>query len=170
MEGLLALSRAFGGSVEGRLRIQKAAYLLKVLGAREFGRMRFRYHYYGPYSRELSGSLQEAVAAGFLREDVEALSDQSIRYHYKLSDRGRQWLEDVSTDIEERFGDKIPLLRRANQRTLELAATIAFIEQEERLTRKKAIERAVQLKPECIAYRDSAETLLVDLSVAPSHK
>jgi uncharacterized protein YwgA len=165
MEGLLALTRAFGGSIEGRLRIQKAAYLLKVLGAAEFSRTRFRYYYYGPYSRELSGSLQEAVAAGFLREDVEGLYDQSVRYHYSLSDKGLRWLEDVSTDVERRFAEKIPLLRQASQRALELAATIEFLEQEEQLNRRRAVERAVQLKPDCVSSRDLAEALLTDLGV-----
>ena len=66
LEGILSLVRACGGRIEARLRIQKSAYLLQLLGAREFGRAYFRYHYYGPYSRELSGSLQEAVAGGYL--------------------------------------------------------------------------------------------------------
>jgi uncharacterized protein YwgA len=167
MEGLLALMRAFGGSIEGRLRVQKAAYLLKILGAAEFGRTRFRYHYYGPYSRELSGSLQEAVAAGFLQEDIEGISDRSVRYHYRLSETGRRWLEGVSTDIEERFGEKIPLLHHAGLKTLELAATIAFLEREEHLNRDEATKRALKLKPDCAQALDPAAKLLSELRVAP---
>jgi len=168
MEGLLALARAFGGRMESRLRIQKSAYLLKLLGAREFARTRFRYHYYGPYSRELSGSLQQAVAAGFLEEHQSQMPfDDLTRYAYRISDAGKDWLEGFSSDVEQRFASKIPLLRQANLKTLELAATVALLEREEYLYRNDAIVRALALKPDCASCRDSAERLLSDLAVAP---
>lgn len=168
MEELLSLTRAFGGRIESRLRIQKSSYLLKLLGAKEFARTPFVYHYYGPYSRELSGSLQQAVAGGFLEEEQAQLPfDDLTRYSYRLSGAGKDWLEGSSSDVEQRFVSKIPLLRQANLKTLELAATIAFLEREEHLCRSDAVRRALVLKPECVPFRESAERLLADLAVAP---
>jgi hypothetical protein len=169
MEGLMQLVRAFGDSIEGRLRIQKAAYFLKVLGAPEFSRTRFRYHYYGPYSRELSGSLQEAVASGLLKEEGEGTGFDSIRYTYRLTEAGERWLEDAPQHVEESFAAQIPLLKRAQLKTLELAATIAFLEREEKTDREAAVSRALALKPNCAAWKTEAETLLSELGVrAPS--
>jgi uncharacterized protein YwgA len=166
MEGLLALVRAFGGRIESRLRIQKSAYLLKLLGAKEFKGIPFRYHYYGPYSRELSGSLQQAVAGAFVDEQKHPLPfDDLRRYSYTLTDGGRDWLEGFSSDVEERFTDEIPLLREAHLKTLELAGTIAFLQREESLDLDSAVRRALKLKPDCTAYREPAEKLLRDLGL-----
>lgn len=165
MEGLLALVRAFGGRIEGRLRIQKSAYLLKVLGAQEFRRTRFRYHYYGPYSRELSGSLQQAVAGQLLEEAPEGFSAEIARYNYRLTKDGQRWLEGFESDAEIRLSDKIPLLQRADLKALELAATVAFLERDENLSRDDATRRALELKRDCVPHREEALRLLADLGV-----
>ena len=169
MYSLLAMVRAFSGSMEGRIRIQKSAYLLKLLGAREFADLRFRYHHYGPYCRELSADLHQAVTSGGLREEEEPVRPDATRYVYKLTEDGNCWLNGFESDVESQFEREVAVLRSANLKTLELAATIAYLERDERLDRLKASARAVELKPKCADVRQPALDLLRELGVAEAH-
>jgi uncharacterized protein YwgA len=61
-----ALIRDCGGSIVGRTRLQKVAYLLELAG---FGNgFDFSYKYYGPYSEELTLGIRMARAFGVVTE------------------------------------------------------------------------------------------------------
>src|SRR5699024_6984368 len=53
--------------VTGRKKLQKMIYILQVCGI-PFGE-KFHYHFYGPYSEELSLRVEELCNLGFLKED-----------------------------------------------------------------------------------------------------
>ena len=80
LAGLLQLVAASGGSVTTRIRIQKEVFLLAVKGCLNLRATNFSYHHFGPFSRQLSETLQFAVSAGLLEEKEEAFSewDQTV--------------------------------------------------------------------------------------------
>jgi len=161
LRGLLSLVDAMGGQLESRIRLQKAVYLLKMAGVLDFRDTSFRYHHYGPYSRPLSDTLQDAVVAGLLEEKRAEYGEDMSRYTYVLTDSGREWLEENGESGEARLREMVPQLGNdVPWRNLELAATILFLEKDENLSRGAATERALQLKPPCAEHRDSAQRLL----------
>ena len=54
------LLRAAGGSLVGKVRMQKVVYLLDQLGMDSDST--FHYHYYGPYSADVTDALEMAIA------------------------------------------------------------------------------------------------------------
>lgn len=62
--------RDAGGTIVGRTRLQKIAYLLEVTGLGEgFG---FGYRHYGPYSEELTVAVRNARLLGLLSEEEKS--------------------------------------------------------------------------------------------------
>lgn len=55
--------------VVGRKRLQKMIYILKKNGI-DFSE-RYSFHFYGPYSEELSTRIEELSNLGFIRENKE---------------------------------------------------------------------------------------------------
>jgi uncharacterized protein YwgA len=166
LRGVLALVAAMDGKLESRIRFQKSAYLLKRVGVLDFAPAYFKYHHYGPYSRELSDVLQQSVASGLLREEREDLRDGQSKYTYELTASGRRWLEEGSEANDPRVLRFGKLFQIATWRSLELAATALYVEREERVSeRAEAIDRALRLKPQCAEFRSEAEELLRQLSV-----
>lgn len=57
-----------GGTITGRVRLQKIMYLLSRKGLG--GNFSFAYHHYGPFSRSVDEAISEAKAFRGLREEV----------------------------------------------------------------------------------------------------
>ncbi len=94
-----------GGRFIGRTLLQKRIFFLNEL--LQLG-IRFSPHYYGPYSKEVSRSIDNLVAVGFLDEVVESFGYEPIwgetrRYIYKLTDDGRE----ILAGIKEKEGRKL---------------------------------------------------------------
>jgi uncharacterized protein YwgA len=166
MRGVVGIVRANDDSVKSRVRIQKLAYLLKRLGDPDLADSEFTYHHYGPYSREVSDALQDAVVFGLLSEHVEHFSQGSVLYSYALTGEGRQWAEQTDagrTGIHERA---MKILRNAHWRALELGATVAYLQDRESVhDREEAFNRALELKPNCQRYRKEATEILNNLKI-----
>lgn len=73
-----AVLEAAGGSLIGRVRLQKAVYLLDRLGL-ESG-MSFDYHHYGPFSRDLDNATADAKAFGLVEEKLELRQSDGAAY------------------------------------------------------------------------------------------
>lgn len=161
LRGLLSMVNAMGGRLESRIRLQKSAYLLRAAGVRDFRGTTFKYHHYGPYSRPLSDTLQEAVVSDLLREERSEYKEEQSKYTYELTPAGRAWLEENGESDDVPVQQLAPLFRDTPWRSLELAATVLFLEEDEKLgDRANAMARALLLKPACAEYRDTAEELL----------
>jgi uncharacterized protein YwgA len=85
--------RASGGSVYGRVRMQKMFYLLDRMGLGSG--LQYEYHHYGPYSAELTEEIKDAVAFGFF-DETPARGGHLMGYPIVfLNDRrwssGRRW-------------------------------------------------------------------------------
>lgn len=162
MRGVMGLVHANGGNVKSRIRMQKLAYFLNRLGDADLSAAQFTYHHYGPYSREVSDALQDAVVFGLLDERVEHFGEGSVVYSYALTKEGKEWAE--QTDAGHTFIHKhaMEVLKDAHWRALELGATVAYLQEREGVRdREEAFSRALELKPNCLRYLKQA-TEIVD--------
>lgn len=166
MRGVIGLVRANGGNVKTRIRMQKLAYLLKRLGDPDLTVAQFTYHHYGPYSREVSDALQDAVVFSLLDERVEYFGQGSVLYSYALTEEGKEWAEQTAaghTRIHERA---MGVLKGTHWRALELGATVAYLQEREGVRdRDEAFVQALELKPNCERYRKKAEEILDKLGM-----
>lgn len=100
LDAILITIKAAGDCIPGRTAIQKLVYFESIFGLVE---AKYRPHYYGPYSAEVSGAIQELAYLNFIKEEVETrettgftVSDDWKRYCYAISEDGREivnWLE-----------------------------------------------------------------------------
>lgn len=167
MRGVIGLVKANDGNVKGRIRVQKLAYLIKRLGDTDLTAADFTYHHYGPYSREVSGALQDAVVFGLLSEHVEHFSQGSVHYSYALTREGEQWAEQTDAGRTPIHKRAMEFLKGAHWRALELGATVAYLQDREGVRdRDEAFERALELKPNCQRYRKEATDILKKLEMS----
>ena len=73
-----AVLAAAGGELTGRVRLQKAVYLMDRLGL-ESG-FSFDYHHYGPFSRDLDNATADAKAFGLVEEEFERRQSDGATY------------------------------------------------------------------------------------------
>jgi len=119
--------------VDSRKRLQKSIYLLQ---RRRGCPLQFSYilHYYGPYSFELSGLIDQLHGAGIIEERPESTGYGNVRYRSKISQKGKPVLENFQRSktgrrVYEQIKPFIPRFQDLNQEdlwVLELAATIAY--------------------------------------------
>jgi uncharacterized protein len=120
---------AAGGEIIGRIRLQKAFYLLEQLGLNS--KFDYEYHHYGPYSRQLDHAVEYGKAFDVIEEHTKRrLSDGASYSIFKTA---------KSTSLPESdFWKKSPeLLKRFNETkmtVLELAATAHFLFHREGIT------------------------------------
>ena len=114
--------REAGGTLIGRTKLQKIAYLLKSAGF--CPHFHFQYHHYGPYSEDLSMAVQDAELLSMLQEKVSPTSwgGEYATYH---SDGSATWEpDDHQTTL-------IRISSDARSIELELAATAVYLSQRE---------------------------------------
>lgn len=160
--GILKIAAASGGEIDTRIRLQKEAYLLAVCRLGRFDASDFEYHHYGPYSRAVSDALRFAVSAGYLDETAEYIDDNqsSIKYSYNITPLGRDLLGQVNY-FEPEIEDLIGYLSRQPWRSLELAATVRFLEDREGIEdREVALAEAIRLKPATKGFQTQARAVL----------
>jgi uncharacterized protein len=152
--------------VEGRVRIQKIMYLLRRRHPALLGGVNFFYHHYGPYSSEVVRGVNEALSWRVLKERVESFDDEMQRYEYTVGEV-RANAAPLEPAEKAAVAAVIKEVRGEHWRTLELAATVDFLEQAQGRDRKDAVARALQLKPACKPYVERAQGLLQRLRLPP---
>jgi len=118
--------------VDSRKRLQKAIYLLQVSGCPL--KCDYILHYYGPYSFELAGLIDQLSGAGIIQETPEPIGSGVVRYRSVVTGNGKRALDDFEgTDKGRELSSQIqPFLEHFKDLSsqdpwvLELAATIAF--------------------------------------------
>jgi uncharacterized protein YwgA len=145
--------------VVGRTAIQKLIYFETVFNLADVA---FRPHYYGPYSSEVAGIIQELVSLGFIEEKIETrettgypVSDDWKRYCYKLTNDGLDFLRTVERQFSNEYkkiSELVEMCKRRsnlNPKILSWAAKVNYIgaheeksvlESEEIKTRAKALK------------------------------
>lgn len=156
-----ALLKLFEGAqrVEGRKKLQKTVYLLQITGI-PFN-MKYKYHYYGPYSAELQSQVDALVDYSLLRE-----KNDGDTYVYEITDKGREFIQ----KYRETSGDDISLPLELVDRILsypatilELASTYAYLI-DMGYTNEMAHSKALELKPHLRSYIDKAEIFYSSLT------
>ena len=124
---VVALLKAAGGQLDGRVRLQKIAYLLHQLGMESD--FQFDYHHYGPFSRDLDNALADAEAFGLVEENFGRREIDGARYSiFKLIDDDLEAIGQLEAPVLERY---LPILLQTSVTVLELAATANWLAVEE---------------------------------------
>ncbi|GAB3789265.1 YwgA family protein [Virgibacillus kimchii] len=110
--------------ITGRKKLQKMIYILQKckLPFEE----KYEFHFYGPYSEELTLRVEELCNLGFLQEIKEEKSNY-FQYHYHITGDGRSFLQQFASHLPG-LGDKVKLLNRQSSRFLELVATMMYFD------------------------------------------
>lgn len=130
---------ACAGEVVGRKKLQKMVYIAKKL---QFPfNEKYNFHYFGPYSEELTLRIEELENNGFLGE-VKEKKGGYVQYRYTLTESGQQFLS--------HFQQNMPLLEplvknmnEQNSRFLELVSTILYFEES---PKEQVIDKVFTLK------------------------
>ncbi|MFN3077119.1 MAG: hypothetical protein ABT940_09615 [Alphaproteobacteria bacterium] len=128
--------RDAGGTIVGRTKLQKVACLLELAGLG--AGFRFQYHYYGPYSEELTDEIRLADAFGLVVEQ-EKLTEWGSPYSIYTATAAAGHPD---TGIRAAFAKEAA---KAGSIELELAATAAFLAHEHP---KDAWEETERRKPD----------------------
>jgi uncharacterized protein YwgA len=76
--------------VDSRKRLQKSIYLLQLSGCPLT--CDYILHYYGPYSFELAGLIDQLNGGGIIQETPEPRGPRVVRYKSKITKTGRRVL------------------------------------------------------------------------------
>ena len=167
--GLMALVAASEDGIHGRIRAQKVAYIAGLLGASDFSTMKFQYHSFGPYSRQMSDCLQFLVAAGFVTEEQKPFKGEQIKYIYRLTEQGRAWIAQNTPDDFDLLQRIVTISTNADVSALELAATAEFLQHVDKINdRLVAFHAAIERRPQCNGFMDEAIGLLSSLGLDQS--
>lgn len=92
---LLLAYKAFHGEINGKTTLQKKLYFLGVMLG-ELQNLRYRPHYYGPYSSSVAEANEDIKSIGYIEESVisgGSVNSQGFevaRYDYKLTEFGNR--------------------------------------------------------------------------------
>lgn len=114
--------------VTGRKKLQKMIYILQK--CKIPFEEKYQFHFYGPYSEELSLRTEELCNLGFIAEDKEDKNNY-FQYHYKITHDGLDFLEQFKTDMPD-MTKQIKLLNGKSSRFLELVSTMFYFDDSSR--------------------------------------
>lgn len=127
------------GEIIGRKKLQKMIFIAKKLSF-PFGE-KFQFHFYGPYSEELTIRVEELYNMGFLAE-VKEKKGGYFQYRYTLTEDGEEFLQENKMDIPY-LKDCLSDMNSQNARFLELVSTILYFEN---LPKEEVQEKVFTLK------------------------
>ncbi|WP_025025841.1 YwgA family protein [Caldalkalibacillus mannanilyticus] len=110
------------GEIIGRKKLQKIVYISKQCNF-DF-KEKFNFHFYGPYSEELSLQIEELANLGFVNEVKENKGGYS-QYKYELSSKGKEYLDLYPIELEG-FVPFLQTLNNESSRFLELVSTMLY--------------------------------------------
>lgn len=129
----------YAGEVTGRKKLQKILYILKKL---DFPfREKYEFHFYGPYSEELSLQIEELCNLNLLSEVREDKGGYH-QYRYSLTQEGERFLSYYELQMDG-LKDLTGELNAQSSRFLELVSTLLFFDD---LSRDLLIEKVKVVK------------------------
>lgn len=112
------------GEIIGRKKLQKMIYIAKKVSFPFHER--FQFHFYGPYSEELTLRVEELCNMGFLNE-IKEKKGGYFQYRYTLTDTGKEFLS--LNEVEMPFlQDCLEDMNEQNARFLELVSTVLYFD------------------------------------------
>lgn len=128
------------GEINGRKKLQKMIYIAKQLSF-PFAE-KFQFHFYGPYSEELTVRVEELVNMGFLEEVIQKRGNYS-QYHYRITESGNHFLKTYRLPVPPLLEDCLQDMNEKSSRFLELVSTILFFQD---LDEKDIVEKVQTVK------------------------
>jgi uncharacterized protein YwgA len=130
---------AVAGEVIGRKKLQKMIFIAKKLDFPFYER--YNFHFYGPYSEELTLRMEELCNLGFLTE-VKEKKGGYIQYRYRLSAEGEEFLGHYHFDFPA-LQSCMTDMNEKSSRFLELVSTVLYFEN---LEKQEVKEKVFTLK------------------------
>jgi uncharacterized protein YwgA len=127
------------GEIVGRKKLQKMIYIAKKISF-PF-QERFHFHFYGPYSEELTLRIEELCNMGFVSE-VKEKKGGYYQYRYRLTDAGKEFLSLNKVDMPA-LAECLVDMNGQNSRFLELVSTVLYFHN---LSRAEVEEKVFTLK------------------------
>ncbi|MGB7999195.1 MAG: YwgA family protein [Anaerobacillus sp.] len=127
------------GEVIGRKKLQKIIYICKKMKF-PFNE-KYQFHFYGPYSEELTLRVEELCNLGLVTEVKESKGGY-YQYKYTVTDEGNEFLGHYDFQMPE-LSQCISEINRQSSRFLELVSTILFFD---RLTKDEVVEKVRTIK------------------------
>ncbi|MFS0783906.1 YwgA family protein [Bacillus sp. 1P06AnD] len=127
------------GEIAGRKKLQKMIYIAKKISF-PFNE-KYEFHFYGPYSEELTLRIEELCDLGYLTEMKEKKGGYH-QYCYSLSDAGQEFLQMYKMDMPQ-LECCLQDMNKQNARFLELVSTVLFFDT---LPRDEVAEKVFTLK------------------------
>lgn len=161
---VVAVIRLSGGELFGRTRLQKTVYLLDRCGA-DIG-LTFSYHYYGPYSFELTDGWVDAEAEGWISVE-EGIGNYAVPYSIFRAKKSRVGVKSFGKLGYNQAKKAVQRMHLASNTVLELAATMVYLYED--CSGDSIIEELKSLKPNKATdgLIAEAECLLEDLDLDP---
>lgn len=127
------------GEIAGRKKLQKMIYIAKKISF-PF-QEKYEFHYYGPYSEELTLKIEELCDLGYLNEVKEKKGGYQL-YCYSLSEEGKEFLQLYKMDMP-RLELCLQDMNAQNARFLELVSTVLYFDT---LEKEEVAEKVFTLK------------------------
>lgn len=127
------------GEIIGRKKLQKMIYIAKKISF-PF-QERFQFHFYGPYSEELTLRMEELCNMGFVAE-VREKKGGYFQYRYTLTDSGKEFLN-LNTIEMPFLEDCLTDMNSQNARFLELVSTVLYFDN---LSKEEVMDKVFTLK------------------------
>jgi uncharacterized protein YwgA len=127
------------GEITGRKKLQKMIYIAKKISF-PF-QEKFQFHFYGPYSEELTIRVEELCNMGFL-EEVKEKKGGYYQYRYTVTAEGKAFLQHSEVDMPN-FKETVTEMNGQSARFLELVSTVLYFDN---LPREEVKEKIFTLK------------------------
>lgn len=162
-EAVAGLVKLSGGKIVGKTRLQKVAYLLfaKDLWPTD---LTFSYHYYGPFSHELSYGVDDAVALDLVSAERRLGSHKEPYVVFSAQPTTPDF---PAADHRELVQGVLATLSKYSAVELELAATAHFLSDVERVNNCWDEVRARKGDKATPQRETNAKRLLAELHLAP---
>lgn len=127
------------GEIVGRKKLQKMIYIAKKLSF-PF-QEKFQFHFYGPYSEELTLRVEELYNLGFI-EEVKEKKGGYYQYRYTITENGEEFLHLYESEMPY-LKECISSMNEQNSRYLELVSTVLYFDN---LPKAEVIEKINKVK------------------------
>ncbi|WP_019243256.1 MULTISPECIES: YwgA family protein [Bacillus] len=127
------------GEIAGRKKLQKIIYIAKKISF-PF-QEKYQFHFYGPYSEELTLRVEELCEMGYLNE-VKEKKNGYQQYCYSISAAGEDFLQLFDLEIPA-LKECLINMNEQNARFLELVSTVLYFDS---LPKIEVIEKINTLK------------------------
>ncbi|MCU9613343.1 YwgA family protein [Caldibacillus lycopersici] len=129
------------GEIIGRKKFQKMIYIAKKL-AFPF-QEKFQFHFYGPYSEELTLQLEELVNMGLINE-IKEKKGGYYQYRYTVTENGEDFIHMFDEEVHHpKLNECLTDMNEQSSRFLELVSTVLYFDT---LPKEQVYDKISQVK------------------------